>query len=289
VALAEINGILDIGGRAPAIQLFTKSLAAINKALELDSEMADAHVALGVIAARHQHEWVAAESHLRHALELNPSSAKAHYNLGQNIYAPQGRWEEALAETRLAGELDPLSPMITMGEPWIAVLQGRHDVAVEGFRHLSESSPHDIMALGGLGFALIGKGDYPAALDVLRRLQMVAPTPQNLAITAWVQARSGNPEAARRILAQLEAYSLHSFVSPSALAVVYAGLGDSDNAFRLLDRAVEQQESSQIYLRAHGFFDDLRKDPRYTALLARVGLSDEQVLQYQQRTSKSHS
>jgi len=168
------------------------------------------------------------------------------------------------------------------------VLQGRHDLAVEGFRRLSETSPGDVMALGGLGIALMGKGDYPAALNVLERLQKVTPSPQTLAFMAWIEARSGHPETARRILGQLQIQSQRTFVTASSLAVVYAGLGDSENAFQYLDRAVAQQESSLIYLRAGLVFAPLRNDPRYAALLARVGLSDEQVLQYQQRTTKSH-
>ena len=130
-----------------------------------------AYVMLGTVAARHEYDWPAAERHLRHALELNPSSAMAHYGLAHFVFAPQERWREALAESRLASELDPLSPMIAMSEPWLAVLERRHEAAVEGFRRLAAANSTISMALSGSGFCAGRKGRLSAALEALQRLQ----------------------------------------------------------------------------------------------------------------------
>ena len=146
VALAAVYIQANIYGNRPARELASKASAALHKALALDDELAEAYVTLGTVAARHEYDWPAAERHLRHALELNPSSAQAHYGLAHFVFAPQERWREALAESRLASELDPLSPMIAMSEPWLAVLEGRHEAAVEGFRRLAAANPMDIMA-----------------------------------------------------------------------------------------------------------------------------------------------
>jgi len=276
-ALADVYLVSNIMGNRPARELVSKASPAIHQALALDDELAEGHVVLGELSARHQYDWATAERHLRHALELNPSSAIAHNQLAQNVLAPQGRWQEALTENRLAMELDPLSRQIAMGEPWLAVLERRHEAAVEGSRKLAAASPGDMMVLFGLANALMGKGDYPAALETFGQLQRLAPSSQTLAWTGYVQARNGNPSEARKILQQLLVESRRQFVSPGRFAVLYTGLGDADNAFRYLEMAREQQESFLIFTRVHSIFDPIRSDPRFLTLLTEIGLSDEQV------------
>jgi TolB-like protein len=282
LGLAEVYGFVSIQGTRPALETAAKGRTAIQKALELDDELSDAHAARGTLAARHEYDWAAAERHLRHALELNPSSARAHYELGQNVLAPQARWREAAAETRLAAELDPLSPIIAMGDPWLAYLARRYDASIDGFRALAAASPTNLMAIGGAAFALSAKGDYPAALDNLQRMQAVAPSPQNLGFIAGIYARQGNPGEARKILQQL--LSEKGFVSPATFSLIYMGLGDADNAFRYTELARQQQESSLIYVRVSNLWDPFRGDPRYQTLLREVGLSDEQI----QKNQSSH-
>ena len=193
VALAGVYIQGNIYGNQPARELAAKASAAVHKALALDDELPEAYVMLGTLAARHEYDWSAAERHLRHALELNPSSAQAHYGLAHFVFAPRERWQEALAESRLASELDPLSPMIAMSEPWLAVLEGRHEAAVEGFSRLAAANSLDIMARGGLAIALAAKGDYPAALDAIQQVQRIAPSDLNLAFIGCVHAVMGIP------------------------------------------------------------------------------------------------
>jgi serine/threonine-protein kinase len=281
VALAAVYIQGNIYGDRPARELASKASAALHKALALDDELAETYVTLGTLAARHEYDWPAAERHLRHALELNPSSALAHYGLAQFVFAPQKRWREALAESRLASELDPLSPMIAMSEPWLAVLEGRHDAAVEGFRRLAAADSRDIMAGGGLGLALLTKGDYPAALDVLQQMQRIAPSHRNLASIGYVHARMGNPAEARKILGQLQAEQ--RFVSPEIIRLLHMGLGNTDEVFRYAEMSREQQESSLIFMRVLSPWDPYRNDPRYLKLLAEIGLSDEQLQKNQHR------
>ena len=237
--------------------------------------MSEAFVTLGTLAARHQYDWSAAERHLRHALELNPSSAQAHYGLAHFVFAPRERWREALAESRLASELDPLNPMIAMSEPWLAVLEGRHEAAVAGFSRLAAANSMDIMAKGGLGLALGGKGDYPAALEATQQVQRIAPSYQNLAFIGCLYALMGNPAEARKILAQLQ--SERRFVPPGVLRLLYMSLGNADEGFRYAELAREQQESSLIFTRVGFGWGPFRNDPRYLKLLTEIGLSDEQI------------
>jgi tetratricopeptide (TPR) repeat protein len=162
---------------------------------------------------------------------------------------------------RLASELDPLSQGIAVSEPWLALLQNRHQAAVEGFRKLAAASPGDVMVLFGLGIALAAKGDYQAALETFGQLQRVAPSSVTLAWTGYVQARNGNPAEARKILQELLGESRRQFVSPVCFAILYIGLGDADGAFRYLETAREQQESFLIFARVQSIYDPIRRDP----------------------------
>jgi TolB-like protein/Flp pilus assembly protein TadD len=274
-ALAGVYILDNIVGNRPARELAAKASAAVHKALALDDELAEAYVELSTIAARHEYDWPAAERHLRHALELNPNSASAHYGLAHFVFAPQERWREALAESRLASELDPLNPMIAMSEPWLAVLEGRHEAAVGGFSRLAAANPRDVMAKGGLGIALAGKGDYPAALDAIQQVQRIAPSYQNLAFIGLLHASMGNSGETRRILRQLQ--SEQRFVPPQVLGLLYMGLGNADEGFRYAELAREQQESSLIFMRVGFGWHQFRNDPRYLKLLTEIGLSDEQI------------
>ena len=280
-ALAGVYILDNIVSNRPARELAAKASAAVHKALALDDELSEAYVTLGTLSARHEYDWSAAEHHLRHALELNPNSAMAHYGLAHFVYAPRQHWREALAESRLASELDPLNPMIAMSEPWLAVLEGRHEAAVGGFSRLAAANPRDVMAIGGLGIALAGKGDYPAALEATQQVQRIAPSYQNLAFIGLLHASMGNPGETRRILRQLQ--SEQGFVPPQVLSLLYMGLGNADEAFRYAELAREQQESSLIFLRVGYGWHLFRNDPRYLRLLTEVGLSDEQIQKDQHR------
>ena len=287
-ALAAIFLQANVLGGQPARELVSKASAAIHKALALVDELAEAHVILGTIAARHEYDWSTAELHLRHALELNPSSAMAHYNLAQNVLAPQGRWQEAATESRLASELDPLSPQVSLTGPWLAYLERRHEVGIEGFRSLAAANSRNAMASVGLGFALIGKGDYPAALEIFQQLQRSAPASQMLAFIGYIQARLANPVETRKILMQLLEESKRKYVSPVCIAVVYMGLGDADGVFRYFESAREQQDSFLVYTRVFGMWDPFRNDPRYLALLTKLRLTDEQIQKNQTSTTGAH-
>ena len=204
---------------------------------------------LGTLAARHEYDWPAAERHLRHALELNPSSAQAHYGLAQSVLAPQERWQEALAENRLASELDPLSPMIAMSEPWLAVLERRHEAAVEGFRKLAaaNSTRHD--GVGRSGVCARGKGRLSRPpwkhSNRVQRLDAVLPDARLDRLCPGPHGKSRRGAEDSPAIAGRSGGSFHRL----SWRCSTWGLGDADEAFRYAEMAREQQESSLIFAR----------------------------------------
>ena len=285
VALADVYVQANIYGNRPARELASKASAAIHKALALDDELAEAYVMLGTLAARHEYDWAAAERHLRHALELNPSSA--HGSLRARPECPG-------APGTLAGSLGGKPPGQRTGP---ALPDDRHERALAGG---SGEAPRS----GGRGISQAGGGQFPGyhgveadwALrsperEIIRppwkhssRCNAWQPSSQTLAFIGYVQARDGesrrgaedSPAIAGRVA------SGSSFHRQSCL--LYMGLGDADKAFRYLEMAREQQESSLIFARVQGsVWDPFRNDPRYLTLLTEIGLSDEQIQKNQYR------
>ncbi len=205
-----------------------------------------------------------------------------------HCHQPQGRWLEAATESRLASELDPLSPQVALTGPWLAYIERRHEVAIEGFRSLAAANPRNAMASVGLGFALIGKGEYSASLEIFQQLQRSAPAAPMLAFVGYNQARMGNPLEARKILMQLLEESKRKYVSPVCFAVVYMGLGDADGVFRYFESAREQQDSFLVYTRVFGMWDPFKNDPRYLTLLTKLRLTGEQIQKNQTSTTGVH-
>lgn len=286
VALADLYMNANIFSIRPARELASKAKQAVNTALALDDELAEAHAILGSLAARHEYDWPTAERHLRHALELNPNSAFAHNQLAQNVLAPQGRWQEALAESHRAIELDPFSQEIVGGEPWLAYLERRNEAAVEGSRKLVAAG--NLATLVGLGAAQMAKGDFQAALDAFQQTQRLGPSSLTLAMIGNIDGRSGHAAEARQILRELQAESKRRFISPVCFAVIYIGLGEHEGAFQYLEMAREQQESFLIFARVDSLFDPIRSDPRFHTLLAELRLTDEEIQKNQSVASGVH-
>ncbi len=123
----------------------------------------------------------------------------------------------------------------------------------------------------------MAKRDFQAAGDAFRQLHRAYPSSLTLSRIGYNDALAGNVAEARLILRQLEAESRRRFVSPACFAIVYTGLGEKDNAFRYLEMAREQQESFMIFSRVSSFLTPIQSDPRYSILLAELGLSDEAI------------
>lgn len=287
LALASLYLSAEILHLRATRELIAKAREAASKALALDGKSAEAHAVFGSLTARHEYNWAAAERHFRDALELDPNSAFTHNQLAQNVLAPQGRWEEAVAENHRAIELDPFSPEIAVGQPWLLYLQRRNDMAIQGFRKLLAANPDDPAALVGLATALIGTGNCPAAIETFEQVQRLGSSAEILAWIAYCHARAGQTAQALRVVAELTAQSRTRFVSPATFAVVYVGLQDRERAFRYLESARQNQDPFLAGTRVDSFFDPLRSDTRFSALLAELGLTDEAISKNQELASRA--
>lgn len=254
-------------GQPPA-QARLKALQAARKSLELDPEMAEAHALLGE-ALRLDWHWAEAEAEYRRALELSPSDADVHASLGFWLLS-QGRTEEALVSARRAQELDPLA---YRGEEtgFILFYARRFDEAIGELRSVLAIEPDNPEALWYLGFALNGAEDFSEAIRILERAAILSHRSSGvLGLLVRAYARAGRRPEALHVLEELYQRRQNGYVPTAAFLNAYLGLGDTEQAFTWLARAVEERSDIIQWLKVHPFFDPLRGDPRFTAFLRRA-------------------
>lgn len=262
-------------GLADTYALLGKTSAAktaAEKALELNSELAEAHTSLGLIAPFVDWNWAESQRHFQRAIALNPNYATAHHWYGEVYLMPAGRADEAIAEIRKAQELDPLSPVITTDLGKDLYLARRYEEAVVELRRALEIDPNFISAHNWLSDTFLEQGKYADAIAELEKTKPVKEERIYVRQTAYLYARMGRRAEARRALARSLLLSQGKPVSLGAVALVYAALGENDKAFLWLEKAYAEKSSFMTTLKYWSAFDPIRSDPRFTDLVKRTGL-----------------
>lgn len=243
---------------------FRRARAAVERALALDGDLAEGHVALAEIQLSDETDFAAAEASLRRALELQPTNADTHAHLG-HFLAMLGRLDEAIAVRQRSVELDPLSEQAHLGLADTLFLAGRHAEARHELNRIRELAPGFSVAHLQARIAL-AEGRPADALDIIgeeplewRRLYISAIALHRLGRTA--EARSRLEELTRRYGGEIALQA----------AIVLAQFGEPDAAFRWLQTAVDQRDPGLIELRADPELEPLRSDPRYEGVLRSAG------------------
>jgi TolB-like protein/DNA-binding winged helix-turn-helix (wHTH) protein len=272
---ALANCYLMLSAKEGPAKLLPEAKAAATRALEIDNDLAEAHASLAHLKWVYDLDRVGAESELEQALKLNPNSAVVHYVYGR-VLTDTGRFDEAHAQAWQAIELDPLSIQYRKSVAYILFLSRRYDEAIPEYRKLIVIAPEFPQAQRELGLAYEQKAMYQEAFD---QLQKTFAMPENYGRTmlradiGHLYAVWGKRTEARQVLAELIKQSEMSYVSAYDVGVIYVGLGETDQAFRWLDKAIKQRPFWLCWLKLDPRLDRLRSDPRFGDLLRRVGLA----------------
>jgi serine/threonine-protein kinase len=253
-------------------ETFPKAKEAVLQALQLDEHLAEAHVSLANAMFLYDWNWAGAEDEFKRALAINPGYSDAHQMYGYYL-SSKGRSDEALREMQQAQELDPVSlPNITaVGEA--LYMARRYDEAIAAFQRALEMDPNSGFAYWALGRAYTQKGMYADAITALQKsIPLSGDSPDEPASLGCVYARSGRKAEALKIVEDLKEQSKRKYIAPSVIAELYTALGEKDQAFAWLDKAYEDHDFILVLLKGEPTFDNLRSDPRFTALLKRIGL-----------------
>jgi DNA-binding winged helix-turn-helix (wHTH) protein/TolB-like protein/Tfp pilus assembly protein PilF len=257
---------------APRVAMPLARAAAL-KAVEVDDSLAEAQASLAHVKTNYEWDWAGAERLSRKAIALDPGYATAHQWFGIHYLTPMGRLEEALAETRLARQLDPLSPVFNAFVGATLFYARRFDEAIEECRKTIELHPDFGVARWYLGRAYLQKGRFPEGLAELQKAVTLSGGSPLMKGTLGVgHARAGDRAAAERTLRELEELRGRSYASALDIADIHAALGDRERAFRWLDEAAAERSFHLVYLKVWPELDPLRQDPRFPALVRRLGL-----------------
>ncbi len=268
--LADCFNLPHFGALAPQ-EAYPRAKAAAAKALEIDENLAEAHVALAFAQFAFDWDWGAAESGFQRAIELNPNYARAHHASSSYLLV-MGRFDEALTEAKQAVQLDPLSLIINHHLGLVHFHARRYDQAIEQYQKTLELDAQFAWARCALGLAYGQKGMYPEAIAALEEAWHLDENPVVLAGLGYTLARSGERQKALNVLDRLQQLSKKRHVAPYDMATIYAGLGDPEQAFRWLEKAYAERGLWVPFLGVDPMFDSLRSDPRLDDLLRRLGL-----------------
>jgi serine/threonine-protein kinase len=261
--LADALGLLPIYGTTPADSAFPLARRAAEKALALDSSLAEAHTTLGLIL-KSTGEWEPAAMELRRGIALDTTYATAHQWYAE-VLIITGRVREAVTELERARELEPLSPVINAELGYALGLAGRYQDGMLAGQRAVELDSTLWTGHAFLAFTRLFAGDYPAAVTGFRRAVRLGQGLDPLVgALAFSLAKTGQADSARSVLSPAERRANGRGGSPVALAMGYAGLGDRDAALTWLERGAREKDPWLYAMSINApIFDSIREDPRF--------------------------
>jgi len=259
---------------APPRDLISKGKAMARKALELDETLGEAHALLSILADT-EWDWKEAVKEGQQAISLSPGSARAHQLFAFTI-AKRGRLDDALTEIRKARDLDPLNLVINADIAQILCFSGRYDEAIEQCHTTLELDPNFSMAHACLGVAYWGKGMYKEALGPLQRsVELEGEGSVRTIHLAMGYGFAGEKEKAEAFLKGLRKRPKTEYTDPTWVAVLYTAIGDNDKALDWIEKACAERSPTATALMVDSRFTRLRTEPRYQALLSRMGFEPQ--------------
>jgi DNA-binding SARP family transcriptional activator len=269
--LANAYVLLGYSGYRPASAMFPKAKAAALRAIELDSTLAAPHAALG-LELTWERRFAEAEAEFRKAISLDGEYATAHQWYGM-LLKILGRLDEAVAETKRAAELDPLSPQIQNTYATFLAASGNAVAALRHYEKMIAEEPDSAWVrrnpwlLTNMASVYAENGMMDEALDAAERSVSINPThPRSLLALASIHIKLGNPDSARKIFARVDRTNEHYAAEQ---AFFYLDMGMRDSAFSQFDRVEQWPIPIMISLGGNA---RLRDDPRYHALMERIGI-----------------
>jgi tetratricopeptide (TPR) repeat protein len=251
---------------------FPRAKAAIQRALEIDPNLGEAHTSLAYAVHYYDWEWESAEREYKRGIELNPSNAQA-YLWHLNFLAARQQWDQALANGARGAELDPLAGVMTAAPGWVRYFKRDYEGSLEMYRKSFE----------------IDRGFGPGHLwcswpymelqrfdDALREIETARAIMGDALMVqlaeAHTHARAGNRDAARQALDRALRQRDQRYVPAYLVAIVLSALGDREPAWEWLERAVAERGHWLVFLDVDPRFDGFREDPRFAEIRRRVGV-----------------
>lgn len=271
VGLADCYLQLEQYSGVPSSEIVPKARAAVDRALQLDDSLSEAHATSASINQK-LWRWADAEEEFKRAISLNPNYPTAHHWYAYYFYV-QRQFDDAMSEIKRAYELDPLSPVISENVALVYLLKNELNPAIDQCQRTIELDPDFADAHYILGFAYLKlRSEQEATVEFQKSVELSGRAGTYLGNLGYCYAVTGRRAEALSILKELEQKYSEGKSSGLFLAGVYAGLGDKDQAFAWLEKDFQQRSGQLPTLAWRLHFEGLRSDPRFADLLRRIGL-----------------
>ena len=280
--LADAYNISNIIGPVSARDSFPQAKAAAMRAILLDPSLAEAHAALGMEKSHYEFDFPGAEREFLKAIDLNLNSPNAHFFYSNCFLMPMGRKAQAIAENQKAMAIDPLSLPINNFMGMTYMLAGDGASAYRQFQHTIALDPSFALAHEYFSVFLTTTGRYEEAIKEREKSEVLTgSSPEEAAAEAMVMESAYNDGGEKGFWQKHLERDLEfskqpgEYASPSNLAGDYAMAGRTDEAFELLEKGYEAREGQVLtLLKFDPVYKNLRGDPRFSAMLRKIGLPE---------------
>jgi len=252
-------------------EAYPKARAAVTKALEVDETLAEAHSSLAVVKMDYEWDLPGAEREFKRAIELNPSYPSAHQWYGLLLMS-RGQTEEALAETKRAQQLDPLSLIVDMGLGGLYIYARRFDEAIVYLEKIRELHPEAFQPDSNLAYVYEIKGMKDEAVaSYLKSRTLAGDTAERIAALKAAYAVSGwKGYLQKRVDEMKEHARLKRYISPFSVALLYAQMGEKNQALAWLEKTYEERNYRLLFIKVDARLDSLRSEPQFLDLVRRI-------------------
>ena len=271
--LSQAYLLLPITSDVPSRETLPVAKEAVMKGLEIDERLVEAHVSLAGIKYWMEWDWQGSENECIRAIELNPNHAGAHFRYA-HVLSSVGRHPEAIAEARRALEIDPVSPLTNLFLGQFLYQARQYDQAIEPIQTALEIAPNDWLARLNLGKVYVQQGKHGEAIAEFQKAREFSGTnTETIAVLGHALAVSGKSGEAQRVLDELKSMSKQRYVPPYNIAILYAGLGEKEQAIAWLEKGYEDRDVRLVFLKVEPKWDALRADQRFIDIIRRMGLA----------------
>ena len=269
--LANSYVLLPLYFSVPQREAMAKAREAALKALQLDSNLAEAHNALGKVLNFDDLDLAGAERELKRAIELQPNNATTHQWYGNGPLDSLGRFDEAIAETKRAVELDPLSPIINTDHAFSLYYALRNDEAMAQAKKTIDLDPGFFYSHQILGMVLQAKGDLPGAIAEFEKARQLSGDPLHLALLSMAKTKMGDINIAQQALAELDKVNPDRQGLAYDRALVYLAMGNKEQALQWLEQSYADRDGANLsWINVEPILEPLHGDPRFEALVQKV-------------------
>lgn len=271
--LADACVMLGTYGAMPPDEVMPRAKSAVDTALHLDAGLAEAYACRACISAVYDWSWSEAERDFQRAIALKPSYPTAHHWYAINYLVVLRRFDEAADALRRALDLDPLGLAVRTSVGMTHYFAGRYKDAVRELSSTVELDGSFGMAHFFLGAAATEMRRYDqAARELDTALRLSGRSPEILAAVGYLHGVSGQTAEARDVMGELRRIAGERYVSPARIAQVHIGLGERAAALDRLEEAHAGRAADLAWLGVRPVFASLRAEPRFTQLLAKMGI-----------------